>query len=381
MSGTSGPGTDVPDPSLHYYAFDMSETNLDDLRQQIDTLDTTLVELLSERANVVVKIGEFKRDSETPIYAPHRERAVLDKVLAANNGPLSDKTIEAIYRELMSGSFQIEKPLAIAYLAPRGSFSHIAAIRHFGSSVECIGAQTIESVFREVAGGHCNYGLVPYENSTSGSITDTLDAFQNHDVSIYAEALIDIRHNLLCNGPKEQITHIASKPQVIAQCRKWLHAMFPHVEIVETISSAAAVQKASSDDTTAAIGSEPAGIEYGVEISMKNVQDRDENITRFLVLSKETAEPSGDDKSTIMFTTKHEPGALVDVLASFRDNGINLSHIDKRPSGKTNWDYTFYIDADAHQSEESLQIAVKTASEYCKSIEVLGSYPRAGQIL
>ena len=224
----------------------MTETNLNDLRHQIDALDTKLIALLSERANVVVNVGKLKQDTQTPIYAPHRERAVLDKVLAANKGPLSDKTIEAIYRELMSGSFQIEKPLSIAYLAPKGSFSHIAAIRHFGSSVECVGTKTIESVFREVAGGHCNYGLVPYENSTSGSITDTLDAFQDHAVSIYAEALIDIRHNLLCNGPKEDITHIASKPQVLSQCRKWLHSMFPHVEIIETVSSAAAVQKSSN---------------------------------------------------------------------------------------------------------------------------------------
>ncbi len=360
----------------------MPEQNgLDDLRKQIDELDKKLVELLSKRANVVVEVGKFKRDTETPIYAPHRERAVLDRVLAANNGPLSDKTIEAIYRELMSGSFQLEQPLKIAHLAPNGSFSHIAAIRHFGSSVECVGVPTIERVFREVAAGHCNYGLVPYENSTSGSITDTLDAFQEHDVTIYAEALIDIRHCLLCNGPTNEITRIASKPQVITQCRKWLAAMFPNVELIETASSAQAVKLAKDDSHTAAIGSELAAHEHDVEIAIENVQDRPENITRFLILAKESAQPSSEDKSTIMFTTKHEPGALVDVLAAFRDNGINLSHIDKRPSGRTNWDYTFYIDADAHKDSDDLQSAVKTANEFCKSIEVLGSYPKAGQVL
>jgi chorismate mutase/prephenate dehydratase len=360
----------------------MPEQNgLDDLRKQIDELDKKLVELLSMRAKVVVEVGKFKRDTDTPIYAPHRERAVLDRVLAANNGPLSDKTIEAIYRELMSGSFQLEQPLKIAHLAPNGSFSHIAAIRHFGSSVECVGVPTIERVFREVAAGHCNYGLVPYENSTSGSITDTLDAFQEHDVTIYAEALIDIRHCLLCNGPTNEITRIASKPQVITQCRKWLAAMFPNVELIETASSAQAVKLAKDDSHTAAIGSELAAHEHDVEIAIENVQDRPENITRFLILAKESAQPSSEDKSTIMFTTKHEPGALVDVLAAFRDNGINLSHIDKRPSGRTNWDYTFYIDADAHKDSDDLQSAVKTAAEFCKSIEVLGSYPKAGQVL
>jgi chorismate mutase/prephenate dehydratase len=281
----------------------------------------------------------------------------------------------------MSGSFQLEQPLKIAHLAPNGSFSHIAAIRHFGSSVACVGVPTIERVFREVAAGHCDYGLVPYENSTSGSITDTLDSFQEHDVTIYAEALIDIRHCLLCNGPTSEITTIASKPQVISQCRKWLAAMFPDVEIIETASSAQAVKLAQENPQTAAIGSELAAHEHEVEIAIENVQDRAENITRFLILSKESAEPSSDDKSTIMFTTKHEPGALVDVLAAFRDNGINLSHIDKRPSGRTNWDYTFYIDAEAHRNEEKLQTAVQTASNYCKSIDVLGSYPKAHQVL
>jgi chorismate mutase/prephenate dehydratase len=360
----------------------MSDTEiLESLRKQIDDLDSKLIELLSTRAKVVVEVGELKRDTETPIYAPHRERAVLDRVLAANKGPLPNKTIEAIYRELMSGSFQLEKPLAIAHLAPSGSFSHIAATRHFGSSVECIGVPSIERVFREVAAGHCNYGLVPYENSTSGSVTETLDAFHAHDVTIYAEALIDIRHSLLCNGNPKEITSIASKPEVISQCRKWISAMYPDVKLIETASSSNAVKLAAEDTSIGAIGSILAAREYGVDIAIENVQDRAENITRFLILAKEAAKQSGDDKSTIMFTTKHETGALVDVLASFRDNGINLSHIDKRPSGRENWSYTFYIDADAHQETEELKAAVESASVFCKSIEVLGSYPKAKQVL
>ena len=355
--------------------------NLDNLRKQIDELDRKLIELLSNRASIVVQVGNLKRDSETPIYVPHRERAVLDKVLAANKGPLPDKTIEAIYRELMSGSFQLEKPLAIAHLAPRGSFSHIAAIRHFGSGVDCVGVPSIERVFREVAAGHCTYGLVPYENSTTGGVIDTLDAFHEHDVTIYAEALIDIRHCLLCNGDPKQITSIASKPEVIAQCRKWLTSMYPQVEIIETASSAKAAELAAQDSIVAALGSTLAAREHGVDVAIENIQDRSENITRFLILAKEAAEQSGDDKSTIMFTTKHETGALVDVLAAFRDNGINLSHIDKRPSGRENWNYTFYIDADAHQDTNELKGAVESASKFCKSIEVLGSYPKAGQVL
>jgi len=185
----------------------------------------------------------------------------------------------------------------------------------------------------------------------------------------------------LCNGDPKQISAIASKPDVISQCRKWLTAMYPDVELIETASSAKAVTLAAEDSSVAALGSKLASAEYGVDIAVDNVQDRAENITRFLILAKEAAEQSGDDKSTIMFTTKHETGALVDVLAAFRDNGINLSHIDKRPSGRVNWNYTFYIDADAHQDTDELKAAVKTAGEFCKSIEVLGSYPKAGQVL
>jgi chorismate mutase/prephenate dehydratase len=222
---------------------------------------------------------------------------------------------------------------------------------------------------------------VPYENSTSGGVTETLDAFHEHDVTIYAEALIDIRHCLLCNGDPKQITSIASKPEVISQCRKWLTSMYPSVELIETASSAKAAELATTDSSIGALGSRLAAHEYGVEIAIENVQDRAENITRFLILAKEAAEQCGEDKSTIMFTTKHETGALVDVLAAFRDQGINLSHIDKRPSGRENWNYTFYIDADSHQDTEELQAAVESASAFCKSIEILGSYPKAGQVL
>ena len=222
---------------------------------------------------------------------------------------------------------------------------------------------------------------MPYENSTSGGVTDTLDAFHAHDVTIYAEALIDVRHNLLCNGDPKVITSIASKPEVISQCSKWITAMYPKVKLIETASSANAVKLAAEDTSVGAIGSTVAAREYGVDIAIENVQDRAENITRFLILAKEAAMQSGDDKSTIMFMTKHETGALVDVLAAFRDNGVNLSHIDKRPSGRENWNYTFYIDADSHRDTDELQTAVKTAGEYCKSIEILGSYPKAGQVL
>lgn len=351
------------------------------LRERIDQLDRELVRILSERARIVVEVGNVKRGSGTPIYAPHREQAVIRRAIEANKGPLSARTIEAIFRELMSGSFSLELPLRVGYLGPAGSFSHMAAVRQFGSSIEFSDLHTIDGVFEEVAGARVNYGLVPYENSIGGAVTDTLDAFQSHEVTIYTEALIEVNQMLLANCAPSEVQRICSKPQIFDQCRRWLSNQYPGVELIPTASSAAAVQLAANEPGTAAIGSSLAGEIYGVNTIFETIQDKPNNITRFLVIGREHAEPSGDDKTTIMFTTAHKPGALVDVLAVFRDASINLSHIDKRPSGRTNWEYTFFIDADAHQRDANMQRAIEEAKPHCGLLKVLGSYPRARRIL
>ena len=194
-----------------------SSLDLSELRRQIDHIDQRLVDVLSERARIVVQIGQAKRQSDSPIYAPHREQQVLSKALERNPGPLSERTIEAIYRELMSGSFSLELPLRVGYLGPPGSFSHIAAVRHFGSSVECVDLHAIDGVFEEVAARRCHYGLVPYENSIGGSVTDTLDLFREHEVTIYAEALIEVSQTLLANCAPNEIKRIYSRRQIFSQ--------------------------------------------------------------------------------------------------------------------------------------------------------------------
>ncbi|MHC4108285.1 MAG: prephenate dehydratase [Planctomycetota bacterium] len=354
---------------------------LESLRRRIDEVDERLVELLSERAEIVVRIGATKRDSGAPIYAPHREQAVLAKAITANPGPLSARTIEAIYRELMSGSFSLELPLRVGYLGPPGSFSHIAAVRHFGSSVECADLHAIAGVFEEVAAGHCHYGLVPYENSIGGGVTDTLDSFREHEVTIYAEALIEVNHTFLANCAPNDVERIYSKREVLGQCRRWLGRQYPNADLIETDSSATAVRHAAEEAHAAAIGSTLAGEIYGAKPLFENVQDRPNNITRFLVIGREEAEPTGSDKTTLMFVTADRPGALVDVLGVFRDASINLSHIDKRPSGRTNWEYTFFIDCEAHRHDATMAAAIKDARRHCVSLKVLGSYPRARRIL
>lgn len=366
---------------------------LSELRKKIDRLDARLVKLLNERADLVVEVGGLKRGRNVPIYAPHREAEVLAKAISRNAGPLPGRTIEGVYRELMSGSFALEQPLRIGFLGPAGSYSHLAARRQFGSSVEFEDLHEIAGVFTEVRRGHVDYGLAPIENSTGGGIVETLDAFRNNhgDVSIYAEAQIEIHHALLANCPPKAVRRIHSKPEVFSQCRTWLATQYPQAQLVPAASSSRAAQTAVEENKTAesigaepgsaAVGSELAGELYGLNVLFEKIEDNPSNITRFVVISTQQARPSGDDKTSVMFDTAHKPGALVDVLAVFRDAGINLTHIDKRPSGRTNWQYTFFVDIEGHREDEKIATALKDAEKHCRELHVLGSYPRSRRIL
>jgi chorismate mutase/prephenate dehydratase len=355
--------------------------DLDDLRLRIDALDAQLVSLLNERASIVESIGATKRRDGGPIYAPDREKRVLGRVRSLNEGPLPDQTMEAIWRELMSGSFALERPLTIAFLGPAGSFSHGAASRHFGSTTEFQTCASIESVFRDVGCRTCDYGVVPWENSLVGGIADTHDAFATFDVPVCAETLVEVRHCAMCTGSLENVTHVSSKPQVLDQCREWIQTHLAHAIVVPAASSAEAVIAATSDSSLCAIGSTMASSIYDIPMLAQGIEDRPGNITRFLVLGHQHPKPTGTDRTSILFVTGHYPGALVDVLTCFRFNGINLSHIDKRPSGAQNWEYTFFADADAHRDEPAMKKALLAAAKLCPRFRVLGSYPQAGQVL
>jgi chorismate mutase / prephenate dehydratase len=378
VSQPSAPHQPEPDPAA-----------LAEIRARIDAADRRLVELLNERARLVVEVGRLKRDTGVPIYAPHREAEVLAKVLGLNQGPLTPRTIESVYREIMSGSFALERGISIGYLGPPGSFSHAAAVRHFGSSVEFHDLHAIEGVFEEVARGHVDYGLVPIENSIMGGIVETLDAFNSYAgrVNIYAEAQLEVQHALLANCEPSKIKRIYSKPEVFAQCRSWLATQYPGVPLVPAASSSRAVQMVaeesdrSPDADGAAIAGVYAGEIYDVNVLFENIQDRSNNITRFLVLARHEAQRTGDDKSSIVFTTLDKPGALVAVLGEFDRGGINLTHIDKRPAGKQNWTYSFFIDAQGHASDEAMRRAIVGAKSHCQQLTVLGSYPRSTRIL
>ncbi|HQY87929.1 MAG TPA: prephenate dehydratase [Tepidisphaeraceae bacterium] len=355
--------------------------DLETLRVKIDQLDEQIVELLNQRANVVVEVGKFKQQNNTPIYAPDREKIVLEKIAKLNKGPLPDRCLRAVYRELMSGSFALERPLRIGFLGPEGTFSHQAVVTKFGSSVGYVPLTDIRSVFEEVARGHIDYGMVPVENSIHGGVIDTLDAFMESSARICAEVLITIHHNLLARSPWEQITRVCSTPEVFTQCRQWLESTAKGKDIQPVASTSRAAEIASTDATVAAIASSIAADRYGLTTLFENIEDDPNNVTRFWVIGRETAKKTGDDKTAILFTTSHKPGALAEVLDVFRDAGINLTDIEKRPSKKANWEYFFFIDTVGHFDDAMMQKAVSDARQHCLQLTVLGSYPKASEII
>jgi chorismate mutase/prephenate dehydratase len=355
--------------------------SLETLRRQIDEFDSKIVDLLNARARVVVQIGRLKQQNNAPIYAPEREKMVMEKVRSLNHGPLPDRCLEAVYRELMSGSFALEKPLRIGFLGPTGTFSHAASVQKFGSSVTHVPLADIPSVFDEVVRGHIDYGLVPVENSLHGGVVDTLDAFLQSSAKICAEVKVTIHHNLLARVPWADVKTVSSKPEVFSQCRKWLAAVAKDRDVQPAASTSKAAELASQQPDVAAIGSALAGQLYGLRVLFENIEDDPDNETRFFVIGREPARRSGDDKTAIMFTTAHKPGALAEVLDVFKENGINLTDIEKRPSKKVNWEYYFFIDAQGHQDDAGMKKAILEARAHCLQLTVLGSYPRATEVL
>jgi chorismate mutase/prephenate dehydratase len=356
-------------------------SNLDDLRKQIDEIDAKLVELLNQRAGIVIEVGKLKRQTSTPVYSPDREKEVLEKITRQNKGPLPNKCLNAIWRELMSGSFTLERPLRIGYLGPAGSFSHTAAIGKFGTSVDYEPIVDIRSIFDEVSKGHCDLGVVPIENTLGGGVIETFDALVDSNVKVCAEILMAIHHNLLANCNLDQIEKIYSKPEVFAQCRNWLASTFKDARTVAEASTAKAAQKAAKESKSAAIGSTIAAELYDIKIICENIEDTPNNVTRFFVVAKEDSKPTGQDKTSVLFSTAHKAGALVDVLEIFKKYEVNLTNIESRPSKKREWEYYFFVDFAGHHSEEKIQKALDEAKKHCLQLSILGSFPRATEVL
>lgn len=355
--------------------------SLEDLRKQIDSIDARLIELVNERARVVVEVGKLKQAEAAPIYVPHREKAVFERISQLNKGPLPDKTLIAIWRELMSGSFFLERPLRIGYLGPRGSFSHNAAILKFGQSVDYEPLTDIRGIFEEVSKGHCDFGIVPVENSAGGGVRESLDAFVETDVMVCAEIHMAIHHNLMANCPMDEIERIYSQPEVFAQCRGWLARAFKEAKTIPMASSSRSAQLAAEEKGSAAIASAIAAEIYGLKVLCQNIEDISNNVTRFLIIGKEDAQPTGDDKTVVLFSTAHRTGALVDVLNVFREYDINMTNIGSRPNKKREWEYYFFVDILGHRLDEHVKKALAEAKGHCLQLSLLGSFPRSVTVL
>lgn len=356
----------------------MTADNLSALRQAIDDIDDRILDLLNQRAAVVVEVGKAKAGQSKDFYVPSRERAIYERLTAANPGPFPSEAIRKVFREIISASLSLEQPMKVAFLGPQGTFTHAAAMQQFGFSAQLMPQKSIPAIFEEVARGRAPYGVVPVENSTEGVVSHTLDMFMESELKINAEIMLGISHFLMSrSGRMTDIKKIVSHPQPLAQCRKWLEENLPDVPLVDVGSTALAAQMALEDESFGAIASEMAATLYGLQVVKERIEDNPNNFTRFLVIGTNTPERSGRDKTSLMFNIKDQPGILYRMLEPFSKREINLSKIESRPMKKKAWEYIFFLDIEGHIDDEPITAAVTELKDYCQFLKVLGSYPRS----
>ena len=347
-----------------------------------DSIDEKIVCLLNQRVQHAAEIGKIKFSNGADYYDPTREAQVMEKIASLNSGPITISTLQSVYREVISASIALEKRLVIAYLGPESTFTHQAAIRNFGVSLEYQASKTIPDVFAEVENGHADYGVVPIENSTEGAVFHTMDMLVDSDLHICSQVYLPIEHCLISRSCVAEINEVHSKDQALGQCRQWLHTHLPNAEWVDVVSTADAVRSAKKSLGIAAVASELSAQHYGVPVKVRGIQDREDNVTRFLVVGKTQVRPygGGRDKSSLVISLKDEVGALERTLRAFATRGINLSKIESRPSRKKAWDYYFFIDLVGHYEDENVQSALSDLKDYCPFVKWLGSYPEVGRV-
>jgi len=343
----------------------------------VDAIDSTIVKLLNKRVQHASEIGKIKHAAGADYYDPTREAQVMAKIASLNPGPITNRTLQSVYREVISGSIALEKKLIIGYLGPEATYTHQAAVRNFGVSLEYRALKTIPDVFAEVEADQADYGVVPIENSTEGAVFHSMDMLVESNLHICSQVYLSIEHCLISQSALDQIREVRSKDQALGQCREWLRAHLPQATLTDVVSTADAVCSAKQDAALAAVASELAAHHYGVSIQARSIQDRDDNVTRFLVIGKTRAKPLGQgrDKTSLVISLKDQPGALEKALHPFATRGINLSKIESRPSRKKAWDYLFFIDFIGHYQDELVQSALTELDGHCSFVKWLGSYP------
>lgn len=350
--------------------------SIEALRARMDEINLKILRLVSLRASLAREIGQLKHDNGGEIYQPVRERAIIEKMIGENHGPLTDEQVKRIYVEIISACRALEHEARVAFLGPEHTYSHEAALGRFGSSVELLALDSFAAVFQAVENGRADFGVVPVENSTEGSVTLTLDLLIDTALVIIGEILLPIRHSLMSlSGAAGEVKRIVSHPQSLAQCRGYLIAHFPNCETEPVASNALAAQRAAADPSAAAIASAAAGRAYGLKPIATNVQDVASNTTRFLVLGTRPVERSGQDKTTLLFAVADRVGTLNQALNLFARNAINISKIESRPLRARPWEYLFFVDVKGHRDDPKLMRALKALERKALFLKVLGSYP------
>jgi len=360
-----------------------SSPGIDSIRDRIDDIDRRIHELLNERAQFAQQVGKSKRSeglSTADFYKPEREAQVLRQALERNKGPLRNEEIARLFREIMSACLAQQEPLKVAFLGPEGTFSQQAVLKHFGHSVRALPLTSIGEVFEEVQAAHADFGVVPIENSTEGTVNNTLDMFLSSPLKICGEVELRIHQHVMgrMHG-LEKIVRICSHQQSLAQCRQWLDEYLPSAERVPVSSNAEAARRARDEDGTAAIAGQAAAEIYALNIIVPEIEDTPDNSTRFLVIGRKLFSASGNDKTTLLVSAGNtqSPGALHRLLGPLAEHGISMTRIESRPSRRGKWDYVFFIDVVGHAEQHPLSTALAKLKEQTSLFRVLGSYPCA----
>ena len=354
--------------------------SIEELRASIDSIDMEILELLNRRASRVIEVGKIKARENKEFYVPEREQEVLKRLMAGNAGPFPNQALKNVFREIMSASLSLERPLRIAFLGPVATFTHQACMQHFGLSGDFVPKKDIADVFDDVEKDRADFGVVPIENSTEGVVSHTLDKFVQSNLKIYSEVMLEISLALLNRtGKITDIVKVCSHPHAIAQCKNWVKGNLPNALVIDVSSTALAAQMAAEDSSTAAIASIAAATLYDLRVIEKNIEDNSNNYTRFLVIGKNLAQRTGRDKTSLMFAIKDAPGALYTMLKPFASRGLNLTKIESRPIKTKAWEYVFFVDLDGHISDEPVKDAVAELERSCSFLKILGSYPKSQQ--
>lgn len=352
------------------------------IRAKIDALDEQILELLSQRARLALDVATTKRAAGEVgnFYRPEREAEVLRRMRDLNPGPLTAESVQRLFREIMASCLALQQPLKVAYFGPEGTFTHAAAIKHFGHASQMLPLAAIDLVFREVESGAADHGVVPVENSTEGVVSYTLDRFMSSPLQIVGEVELPIVHNLASEAAAlADVKRVYSHQQALGQCRAWLDAHLPQAERIPVSSTAEAARMAAADHDAAAIASEAAAERYGVGMLAVGIQDGAANTTRFLIVGKESPPPSGDDKTSLVVSRTNQPGGLHRLLEPLARHGVNMSRIESRPSRQGMWEYVFFVDLLGHAQDAPVKQALEEIQAQASLLKILGSYPRAAR--